>query len=58
MRKTGFKAAKTIELQNLHKQKGGKDIPDILTKLKQGQYRRQQIDNNYIEELNNYLKSF
>ena len=58
MKKTGFKADKTIELYNMHVQKGGKDIPDILTKLKQGQYRRQQIDNNYIEELNNYLKGF
>lgn len=58
MGKTGFKADKTIQLHNMHVQKGGKDIPDILTKLKQGQYRRQQIDNNYIEELNNYLKSF
>lgn len=58
----GWNSEQTIEGYNLHypieNQVGGEDMSNILTKLKQGQYRRQQIDNDYIEKLNQYTKNF
>lgn len=58
----GWNSEQTIEGYDLHypieNQVGGEDMSNILTKLKQGQYRRQQIDNDYIEKLNQYTKNF
>ena len=46
------------ELNNDDAMIGGQDIQNILSKLKQTEYNIQQKKNEYIEKLNDYLKSF
>lgn len=48
------------KMKNLHNDTmlGGQDIQNILSKLKQTEYNIQQKKNEYIEKLNDYLKSF